>query len=131
LLLPFVWKGSFRRQDEKLVAKFFLRVLELARELKLLQVGPSASMALGSKSMPVKPKPPVSSGPDPKAQSNLSDPDSRITRKSKNEAFAQAYNTQLAFVAHKSLEIFERCTLWQQNFAATPNYSAAFLERTV
>jgi hypothetical protein len=30
---------SFRRQNEKLIAKFFLRVLELARELKLLQVG--------------------------------------------------------------------------------------------
>src|SRR5258707_7583523 len=30
---------SFRRQNEKLIAKFFVRVLELARELKLLQVG--------------------------------------------------------------------------------------------
>jgi hypothetical protein len=42
-----------------------------------------------------EPKPPASSGPDPKSQSNLSDPDSRIMRKSKNEAFAQAYNAQL------------------------------------
>jgi transposase len=31
---------SFRRQNQKLIAKFFVRVLELARELKLLQVGP-------------------------------------------------------------------------------------------
>src|SRR5260221_12835882 len=30
---------SFRRQNEKLIAKFFLRVLEFARELKLLQAG--------------------------------------------------------------------------------------------
>jgi len=30
---------SFRRQNEKLIGKVFLRVLELARELKLLQVG--------------------------------------------------------------------------------------------
>ena len=30
---------SFRRQNERLIAKFFVRVLELARELKLLQVG--------------------------------------------------------------------------------------------
>jgi hypothetical protein len=49
-----------------------------------------------------EPKPPVSSGPDPKDQSNLSDPDSRIMRKSKNEAFAQAYNAQLAVDADGS-----------------------------
>ena len=30
---------SFRRQNQKLIARFFVRVLELARELKLLQVG--------------------------------------------------------------------------------------------
>src|SRR6516165_3529044 len=30
---------SFRRQNAELIAKFFVRVLELARELKLLQVG--------------------------------------------------------------------------------------------
>src|SRR6516225_3141285 len=30
---------SFRRENEKLIAKFFVRVLELARELKLLQMG--------------------------------------------------------------------------------------------
>src|SRR6478752_3797370 len=30
---------SFRRQNAKLIEKFFVRVLELARELKLLQVG--------------------------------------------------------------------------------------------
>jgi DDE family transposase len=48
------------------------------------------------------PKPPVSGGPDPEAQSNLSDPDSRIMRKSKNEAFAQAYNAQLAVDADGS-----------------------------
>jgi hypothetical protein len=44
----------------------------------------------------------VASGPDPKAQSNLSDPDSRIMRKSKNQAFAQAYNAQLAVDADGS-----------------------------
>ena len=49
-----------------------------------------------------EPKPPSSSGPDPKSQSNLSDPDSRIMRKSKNEAFAQAYNAQLAVDADGS-----------------------------
>jgi len=49
-----------------------------------------------------EPKPPASSGPDPKSQSNLSDPDSRIMRKSKNEAFAQAYNAQLAVDADGS-----------------------------
>ena len=42
------------------------------------------------------PKPPVCGEPDPRAQSNLTDPDSRIMRKSKNEAFSQAYNAQLA-----------------------------------
>src|SRR5260370_35428109 len=30
---------SFRRQNEKLIAKFFVRVWELPRELELLQVG--------------------------------------------------------------------------------------------
>jgi hypothetical protein len=37
----------------------------------------------------------------------------------------------LASIAHKSLEIFERCRLWQQNSPATPDNSAAFLERTI
>jgi transposase len=180
---------SFRRQNEKLIAKFFVRVLELARELKLLQVGTisvdgtrlkaNASKHRGvnyersgqlieqlegevkellgkaeradsqgemdpaklpqeiAKRQELKakleaarhqleerhrqgfaaevaqyekkkeqweknnrrghePKPPAASGPDPQSQSNLSDPDSRIMRKSKNEAFAQAYNAQLA-----------------------------------
>jgi hypothetical protein len=32
----------------------------------------------------------------------------------------------LACIAHKSLEIFERCKLWQQNSPAMPNNSAAF-----
>jgi transposase len=49
-----------------------------------------------------EPKAPVASGPDAKAQSNLSDPDSRIMRKSKNETFAQAYNAQLAVDADGS-----------------------------
>jgi len=186
---------SFRRQNEKLIAKFFVRVLELARELKLLQVGTisvdgtrlkaNASKHRGvnyqrsgqlikqleedvkellhkaeradsqgemdparlpeeiAKRQELKakleaarqqleerhrqefaaevaqyekkkqnwenndrrghePKPPASSGPDPKSQSNLSDPDSRIMRKSKNEAFAQAYNAQLAVDADGS-----------------------------
>jgi transposase len=48
------------------------------------------------------PQAPSSGGPDPNAQSNLSDPDSRIMRKSKNEAFAQAYNAQLAVDADGS-----------------------------
>jgi transposase len=30
---------SFRRQNQKVIARFFVRVLELARELKLLEVG--------------------------------------------------------------------------------------------
>jgi len=180
---------SFRRHNGALIAKFFVRVLELAQELKLLQVGTisvdgsqikanaskhrgvsyqrageliqqlelevkellakaervdskgevdpakvpaelAKSQALQSKLQQAhqkieqrhkeafaaqlaeyqkkkdnweknkrrgnEPKPPVSSGPDANAQSNLSDPDSRIMRKSKNEAFAQAYNAQLA-----------------------------------
>jgi Transposase DDE domain len=49
-----------------------------------------------------EPKPPVSSGPGAQGQSNLTDPDSRIMRKSKNEAFAQAYNAQLAVDADGS-----------------------------
>jgi transposase len=186
---------SFRRQNEKLIGKFFVRVLELARELKLLQVGTisvdgtrlkaNASKHRGvnyqrsgeliqqleaevnellrkaeqadsqgeidpatlpqeiAKRQALKakletarhqleersrqqflaevaqyekkkerwekndrrghePKPPVSNGPDPEAQSNLTDPDSRIMRKSKNEAFAQAYNAQLAVDADGS-----------------------------
>jgi hypothetical protein len=32
----------------------------------------------------------------------------------------------LACIAHKSLEIFERCRLWQWNSPATPENSAAF-----
>jgi transposase len=186
---------SFRRQNEKLIGKFFVRVLELARELKLLQVGTisvdgtrlkaNASKHRGvnyrrsgqliqqleeevkellrkaeradsrgeidparvpeeiAKRQELKakleaarqhleerhrqelaaeeaqyekkkenwqnndrrghePKPPASTGPDPKSQSNLTDPDSRIMRKSKNEAFAQAYNAQLAVDADGS-----------------------------
>ena len=34
-----------------------------------------------------EPKPPAATGPDPTSQSHLTDPDSRIMRKSKNEAF--------------------------------------------
>jgi transposase len=49
-----------------------------------------------------KPKAPIEQGPDPKDQSNLTDPDSRIMRKSKNEAFCQAYNAQLAVDAEGS-----------------------------
>ena len=49
-----------------------------------------------------EPKPPASSEPDPKSQSNLTDPDSHIMRKSKNDAFAQAYNAQLAVDADGS-----------------------------
>jgi transposase len=186
---------SFRRQNGGLIAKFFVRVLELAQELKLLQLGTisvdgSQIKANASKHRGVsyqrateliqhlelevkellakaeradsqgevdpakvpaelakrqalqaklqqahqkieqrhkedfgaelaeyqkkkanweknkrrgnEPKPPVSSGPDPNGQSNLSDPDSRIMRKSKNEAFAQAYNAQLAVDADGS-----------------------------
>ena len=171
---------SFRRQNGELIAKFFVRVLELARELKLLQVGtlsvdgtrlkanaskhrgvnyqrsgeliqqleeevkellgkaeqadsqgeidpatlPQAiakRQELKAKSEAARqqleerhrqefaakvaqyekkkeawekndrrghePKAPVSNGPDPEAQSNLTDPDSRIMRKSKNEAY--------------------------------------------
>jgi transposase len=48
------------------------------------------------------PQAPVDRGVGPNAQSNLSDPDSRIMRKSKNEAFAQAYNAQLAVDADGS-----------------------------
>jgi transposase len=186
---------SFRRQNAALIAKFFVRVLELAQELKLLQVGTisvdgsqikanaskhrgvsyqrateliqqlelevkellakaeradsqgevdpakvpaelAKTQALQAKLQQAhqkleqrhqedfaaelaqyqkkkenweknkrrgnEPKPPVSSGPDGNAQSNLSDPDSRIMRKSKNEAFAQAYNAQLAVDADGS-----------------------------
>ena len=186
---------SFRRQNQRLIAKLFVRVLELARELKLLKVGTisvdgtrlkanaskhrgvsyarsgqlikqlegevqellrkaeradhqgevdpaqlpqeiakrqelqaklqaarqqleqrhrqdfEAQMAEYEKKKAAweknnrrgsPPQPPVSQGPDPQAQSNLSDPDSRIMRKSKNEAFAQAYNAQLAVDADGS-----------------------------
>lgn len=186
---------SFRRQNGKLIAKFFVQVLELARELKLLQVGTisidgtrlkanaskhrgvnyqrsgklidqleteveellgKAEQADSQGEMDLarlpeeivkrqelkakleaarqqleerhrqefaaevaeyekkkenwekndrrghEPKPPVSRGPDPKDQTNLTDPDSRIMRKSKNEAFAQAYNAQLAVDADGS-----------------------------
>jgi transposase len=186
---------SFRRQNAALIAKFFVRVLELARELKLLQVGTisvdgsqikanasrhrgvsyqrageliqqlekevkellakaeradsqgeidpakvPAELAKGralqaklelarqqleqrhreefaaqlaeyqkkkenwekNKRRGNEPKPPVSNGPAATGQSNLTDPDSRIMRKSKNEAFAQAYNAQLAVDADGS-----------------------------
>ena len=48
------------------------------------------------------PRAPIDQGIDPNAQSNLSDPDSRILRKSKNDAFAQGYNAQLAVDADGS-----------------------------
>jgi transposase len=172
---------SFRRQNEKLIGKVFVRVLELARELKLLQVGtisvdgtrlkanaskhrgvnyqrsgqlikeleedvqellrkaeradsqgemdparlpeeiakrPELQAKLEAARQPLEaryrqefatevaqyekkkarwekhnrrggqePKPPAATGPDPTSQSHLTDPDSRIMRKSKNEAF--------------------------------------------
>ena len=186
---------GFRRQNAALIAQFFVRVLELARELKLLQVGtisvdgsriranaskhqgvsyqragqliqqleqevkellakaeradsqgevdPAKVPAELAKGQALKaklelarqhleqrhqeefaaqlaeyqkkkenwekrkrrghePKPPVSNGPGAQGQSNLTDPDSRIMRKSKNEAFAQAYNAQLAVDADGS-----------------------------
>ena len=186
---------TFRRQNGELITKFFVRVLELAQELKLLQVGTISVDGTGLKANASKhrgvnyqrsgellqqleaevkellgkaeqadsqgeidpatlpeaiakrqelkaklqaarqqleerhrqefaaevaphekkkekwennerrghePKAPLSSGPDPKSQSNLTDPDSRIMRKSKNEAFAQAYNAQLAVDADGS-----------------------------
>jgi hypothetical protein len=49
-----------------------------------------------------EPEAPSGRGPDPKHQSNLTDLDSRIMRKSKNEAFCQAYNAQLAVDAQGS-----------------------------
>src|SRR6202040_1375899 len=42
-----------------------------------------------------------------------------------------ACSKRLACIAHKSLEICERCRLWQRNSPATPENSAAFLERRV
>src|SRR5271166_4519852 len=38
----------------------------------------------------------------------------------------QSETLRLACIAHKSLEISERCRLWQQNSSATPENSAAF-----
>src|SRR6516225_1956554 len=186
---------TFRRQNQKLIAKLFVRVLELARELKLLKVGTisvdgtrlkanaskhrgvsyqrsgqlikqlegeveellrkaeradshgevdpaqlpkeiaqrqqlqakleaarqqleqrqrqelEAELAEYQKKKAAweknhrrgtKPRPPAAQGPNPQDQSNLTDPDSRIMRKSKNEAFAQAYNAQLAVDADGS-----------------------------
>ena len=174
---------SFRRQNQKLIAKFFVRVLELAQELKLLQVGTisvdgtrlkanaskhrgvnyersgqlieqlkqevkellekaeradsqgeidparlpqeiarrealSAKLEAARQQLEQRhqeqfaaevaeyekkkanwekrkrrghePKPPIAQGPGTKDQSNLSDPDSRIMRKTKNEAFEAA-----------------------------------------
>jgi hypothetical protein len=37
----------------------------------------------------------------------------------------------LACIAHKSLEICERCRLWQRDAPATPEHSAAFLKEGV
>jgi transposase len=186
---------SFRRDNAKLIAKFFVRVLELARELKLLKLGTISVDGSGLKANASKhrgvsyqrsaeligqlekeveellakaeradsqdeidpaklpeemakrqqlkakletarqrleersrqefaaevvqyeqkkeawektdrrahePKAPVEQGPDPTDQSNLTDPDSRIMRKSKNEAFCQAYNAQLGVDADGS-----------------------------
>src|SRR5258708_6296105 len=184
---------SFRRQNERLIAKLFVRVLELARELKLLQVGTisvdgtrlkanaskhrgvsyqrrgqlikqleeevkellgkaeradsqgemdparlpeeiAQRQALKAKLAAARhqleerhrqefaaevaqyekkkeaweknqrrghePKPPSSSGPHPKAQSNRRNPTTPIIRQSKDQAFAQASNDQLAVDAH-------------------------------
>ena len=186
---------TFRRENVKLITKFFVRVLELARELKLLKVGTisvdgSRLKANASKHRGVsyqrsgelieqlkedveellakaeqadsqgemdpaklpqeiakrqelkakleaarqrleersrqefaaqvaeyeerkgawekkgrggqEPEAPSERGPEPKDQSNLTDPDSRIMRKSKNEAFSQAYNAQLGVDAEGS-----------------------------
>jgi hypothetical protein len=186
---------TFRRENVKLITKFFVRVLELARELKLLKVGtisvdgsrlkanaskhrgvsyqrsgqlieqlekdvaellakaeqadsqgeidPAKLPAEVAKGQELKakleaarqrleersrqefaaqvaeyeehkgawekkgrrgpePKAPIERGPDAKDQSNLTDPDSRIMRKSKNEAFCQAYNAQLGVDAEGS-----------------------------
>ena len=49
-----------------------------------------------------EPKAPIERGPAPRDQSNLTDPESRIMRKSKNEAFRQAYNAQLGVDAEGS-----------------------------
>jgi len=49
-----------------------------------------------------EPEEPIERGPAPRDQSNLTDPDSRIMRKSKNEAFRQAYNAQLGVDAEGS-----------------------------
>jgi hypothetical protein len=40
--------------------------------------------------------------------------------------FSTSEVAYLACIAHKSLEICERCRLWQQNSPATPENSAAF-----
>lgn len=39
-------------------------------------------------------------------------------------------NDRLACTAHKSLEIFDQCRLWQQNHPASPDDSAAWFEGT-
>src|SRR5271166_2172317 len=38
----------------------------------------------------------------------------------------QNFYTELACIGHKSLEICDRCRLWQRNSPATPENSAAF-----
>ena len=50
-----------------------------------------------------------------------------VSKGSVGELRAQLiYSLDLACIAHKSLEICERCRLWQQNSPATPENSAAF-----
>lgn len=54
------------------------------------------------------PKPPATQ-PEPSDTSNLTDPDSRLMRKSKQHAFSQAYNAQAAVDADGSMLILGCC----------------------
>ena len=103
--------AKFRRENFEAVAACFLRVLELARELGLLTVGTvsvdgtkiraNANKKRSGRRKGKRIKPP---DPTPRAeeQDNLTDPDSRLMRRSKTASYKQAYNAQAAVDADGS-----------------------------
>ena len=117
--------STFRRENRPLLRETFVRVLELAQELKFLQVGQitvavdgtkvlanaskhaAVQQERGEKPRGPEPKPP-SAGPKASDQYNFTDPESRIMKAGNDQHFEQSYNAQAVVEVESRLIVGQR-----------------------
>src|SRR5664279_5601883 len=117
--------STFRRENRPLLQEAFVRVMELAQELKFLQVGQitvavdgtkvlanaskhaAVQQERGEKPRGPEPKPP-SAGPKASDQYNFTDPESRIMKAGNGQHFEQSYNAQAAVEVESRLIVGQR-----------------------